>query len=147
MKRAGKSRDDANPEDQSEADNTAQTLEEPATDAGSDDDMGEILVEAGDDEEDDDTARSGRGSRKATVRAAVEADRVRSSTIMELARAAGLSNFGRRHVDYGTSVREFRRALRERQGKPGARKLHDQPSFSKEVSRGAKEAQRALGRR
>ncbi|MCJ2051209.1 hypothetical protein [Methylobacterium sp. J-070] len=150
LARAGKSRD----EDQDEG--TDKKLEDLATTPGRDDDTDDALDDVADDEDRDDDEdqdgekadeRAGRRGRRAAIRAAVDADRARSAKVMELARAAGLPNFGRRHIEYGTSVREFRQALKERQGKPGARALHEQPSFNKEVSRGAREAQRTLGKR
>lgn len=149
LARAGKSRD----EDQDEG--TGKKLEDLATTPGRVDDTDDALDDIVDDEDRDDEEqddekadeRAGRRGRRAAIRAAVDADRDRSAKVMELARAAGLPNFGRRHVEYGTSVREFRQALKERQGRPGARALHAQPSFGKEVARGAQEAKRFLGKR
>lgn len=152
LARAGKARD----EDQDDTEGKKTALELATSDR--DDETEDAILDALDDEERDDeegdedqdeeaAKRAGRGGKRAAIRAAVEADRERAAKILELARAAGLPNFGRRHVEYGTSVREFRQALKERQGKPGARALREQPSFTNEVSRGAQEAKRTLGRK
>lgn len=70
-----------------------------------------------DEEEQEDkepNTRAGRRAVRAAIRAAIDADREQAAKVMELARAAGLPNFGRRYVEYGTSVREFKQAMKER---------------------------------
>lgn len=141
--RAGKARDED--QDDPKHDDTDEGIVEKDRDDDRDDDGDRDHKEEQEDEEAD--KRAGRSARRAAIRAAVEADRERAATVMEMARAAGLPNFGRRHVEYGTSVREFRQAMKERQGKPGSRPVHRQPSFAEEAARGAQEAKRSLGRK